>query len=161
MKKKDRQELLIQTGKVLAVIISVALCVCQFPGIWRRQGDSLTRLWTGEIAERAMEIIMPAFSYGSAMNHEGISSDAEIKRARPGQKLWTMLAEAAMAFWPVGTYTAAQIGQIQKQKTRRVMHSFWNSRNKMKNAVDENGQLITADKQIPETVQEAVPKTAG
>lgn len=28
------------------------------------------------------------------------------------------------------------------------------------NAVDENGQLITADKQIPETVQEAVPKTA-
>ena len=61
MKKKDRQELLIQTGKVLAVIISVVLCVCQFPGIWRRQGDSLTRLWTGEIAERVVEIIMHFF----------------------------------------------------------------------------------------------------
>lgn len=160
MKKKDRQELLIQTGKVLAVIISVALCVCQFPGIWRRQGDSLTRLWTGEIAERAMEIIMPAFSYGSAMNHEGISSDAEIKRARPGQKLWPMLAEAAMAFWPVGTYTAAQVQADTEAEDAQMYAFILEQQEQDENAVDENGQLITADKQIPETVQEAVPKTA-
>lgn len=157
MKKKDRQEFFIQTGKVLVIIVCAVLGVCQVPGMWKQQRGLIAELGTGEIADHAVEIIMPAFSYTNRI--PGRISDTASTDLSPGQELCKAVAKAAMTFWPIGTYTVEQVQADTEAEDEQMYALILKQQENDENAVDENGKLIDTGNQILKPAQETVPKT--
>lgn len=143
MKKKDRLEVLIQTGKVLAGIVGITMCICQSGKMLEQHGRTWTKPEIEEIAGHAMEDIIPAFFY---MEKE------------PDRNIGSIVAKAAMAFWPIGTYTVEQVQADTAVEDMQTYALILEKQENDENAVDENGNLITADKPVQEVTQETVPK---
>ena len=145
MKKKDRLEVLIQTGKVLAGIVGITMCICQSGKMLERYGGIWMQPGIEEIAGHAMGNIIPAFFY---MEKE------------PDQNIGNIVAKAAMAFWPIGTYTVEQVQADTAVEDMQTYALILEKQETDENAVDENGNLITADKPVQDVTQETVPKVA-
>lgn len=145
MKKKDRLELLIQTGTVLVGIVGITMCICQSGKMLERHSGTWAQSGIEEIAGHAMENIIPVFFYTEKETGRNISS---------------IVAEAAMAFWPIGTYTVEQVQADTAVEDIQTYALILEKQENDENAVDENGNLIPVDKPVQEVTQETVPKVA-